>query len=138
MSPCIENAIHWPSGLHAGSLGPVVTSGNRCRSTRSEKPKRDGPASRTTPAIASATIPAVARVRVMTRWIIPVIAAAALAQTPASPLLNPEAPQFKTPAPAVCVVRLETTKGNIDIEVTRDWAPRSADRFINLVRAGYY
>ena len=43
-----------------------------------------------------------------------------------------------TPAPAVCVVRLETTKGPLDIEVTRDWAPRGADRFVALARHGYY
>lgn len=53
-------------------------------------------------------------------------------------LLRPDAPEFSQPAPAVCVVRLETTKGNIDIEVTRDWGPRGADRFVNLVRQGYY
>jgi cyclophilin family peptidyl-prolyl cis-trans isomerase len=53
-------------------------------------------------------------------------------------LLDPEAVEFKTPAPAVCVVRLETSKGNIDIEVTRDWAPIGADRFVALVRHGYY
>lgn len=53
-------------------------------------------------------------------------------------LFNPDAPEFTEPAPAVCNVRLETTKGNIDIEVTREWAPRGADRFVSLVRAGYY
>ena len=42
------------------------------------------------------------------------------------------------PAPARSVVRLETSKGIIDIEVTRAWAPRGADRFIALVRQGYY
>jgi cyclophilin family peptidyl-prolyl cis-trans isomerase len=41
-------------------------------------------------------------------------------------------------APDVCIVRLETTKGNVDIEVTRDWAPLGADRFVSLVRQGYY
>lgn len=35
-------------------------------------------------------------------------------------------------------MRFETTKGNIDIEVTRDWSPLGADRFVNLVRHGYY
>src|SRR5262245_2131400 len=50
MSPCIENAIHLPSGLHVGSDGPVVTSGNKCRSTRSENPNREGPASSAAPA----------------------------------------------------------------------------------------
>jgi cyclophilin family peptidyl-prolyl cis-trans isomerase len=53
-------------------------------------------------------------------------------------LLTPDAPEFARPAPAVSVVRLETTKGDIDIEVTRDWGPRGADRFVSLVRAGYY
>jgi cyclophilin family peptidyl-prolyl cis-trans isomerase len=33
---------------------------------------------------------------------------------------------------------LETTKGPITIEVHRDWSPHGADRFYNLIRAGYY
>lgn len=53
-------------------------------------------------------------------------------------LLTPDAPEFQQSAPAVCVVRLETTKGAVDIEVTRAWAPLGADRFVNLVRQGYY
>jgi cyclophilin family peptidyl-prolyl cis-trans isomerase len=53
-------------------------------------------------------------------------------------LLNPDAAEFKAAAPAVSVVRLETSKGNIDIEVTRAWAPIGADRFVALVRHGYY
>jgi len=36
------------------------------------------------------------------------------------------------------VVRFDTTKGSIVIEVHRDWAPRGADRFHELVAAGYY
>jgi peptidyl-prolyl cis-trans isomerase A (cyclophilin A) len=36
------------------------------------------------------------------------------------------------------VARLETTKGAIRIQVVREWAPRGADRFYNLVKAGYY
>jgi peptidyl-prolyl cis-trans isomerase A (cyclophilin A) len=35
-------------------------------------------------------------------------------------------------------VRLDTTKGPIVIEVHRDWAPRAADRFYELVRARYF
>ena len=53
-------------------------------------------------------------------------------------LLRPDAPEFSTPAPALSTVRLETSKGVVDIEVTREWAPRGADRFIALVRHGYY
>jgi peptidyl-prolyl cis-trans isomerase A (cyclophilin A) len=41
-------------------------------------------------------------------------------------------------APAQFRARFETTKGAFVIEVTRAWAPRGADRFYNLVRAGYY
>src|ERR1044071_3569842 len=53
MSPRIENAIHLPSGLHAGSSGPEDTAGNMCRSSRSEWPYRFGratTAARVTPA----------------------------------------------------------------------------------------
>ena len=53
-------------------------------------------------------------------------------------LLTPDSPEFTKPAPDVCIVRLDTTKGNIDIEVTRAWSPLGADRFVNLVRHGYY
>ena len=61
-------------------------------------------------------------------------------QTPANraALLTPESPEFTRPAPDRCVVRLDTNKGNVDIEVTRAWAPIGADRFVNLVRHGYY
>lgn len=41
-------------------------------------------------------------------------------------------------APATFRARFETTKGAFVVEVTRAWAPRGADRFYNLVRAGYY
>ena len=53
-------------------------------------------------------------------------------------LVNPDAPEFRTPAAARTVVRLQTSKGDIVLEVQRDWAPLGADRFISLVRAGYY
>jgi cyclophilin family peptidyl-prolyl cis-trans isomerase len=41
-------------------------------------------------------------------------------------------------APAISRVRLDTTKGRIVIEVQRDWAPHGADRFYELVTAGYF
>ena len=76
----------------------------------------------------------------MTRVLTAMLAVVAL--TPQSVnralLVNPDAPEFTQPAPDRSVIRLETTKGNIDIEVTRAWAPRGADRFYNLVRHGYY
>jgi homoserine O-acetyltransferase len=64
--------------------------------------------------------------------------ACALALAQADGLLNPRSPEFSTPAPARSVITLVTTKGDVDITVTRDWAPRSADRFYNLARLGYY
>jgi peptidyl-prolyl cis-trans isomerase A (cyclophilin A) len=41
-------------------------------------------------------------------------------------------------APESYRVKLETTKGDVVIEVTRSWAPNAADRFYNLVKIGYY
>lgn len=41
-------------------------------------------------------------------------------------------------APAVFRVRFETTKGPFVVEVTRDWAPKGADRFHQLVHDGFY
>jgi peptidyl-prolyl cis-trans isomerase A (cyclophilin A) len=67
-----------------------------------------------------------------------VMLAAQLAPAQRRLLLNPGAPEFTQPAPDKAVVRLETNKGHIDIEVTRAWSPLGADRFVNLVRHGYY
>jgi cyclophilin family peptidyl-prolyl cis-trans isomerase len=53
-------------------------------------------------------------------------------------LLHPDAQEFTAHAPARSIVRLDTSKGIVDIEVTRDWSPLGADRFVNLVRYGYY
>ena len=57
----------------------------------------------------------------------------ALAQ---SPLSNPAA--LREQAPAVYKARFDTSKGVFVIEVTRDWAPKAADRFYNLVKYGFY
>jgi cyclophilin family peptidyl-prolyl cis-trans isomerase len=53
-------------------------------------------------------------------------------------LLSPDAPEMNQRAPDLFKVRLETSKGNIIIEVHRDWSPHGVDHFYNLVRAGYY
>ena len=53
-------------------------------------------------------------------------------------LLRPDAPEFSQPAPERSVIRFETSKGNVVMEVRRDWAPLGAARFVNLVRYGYY
>jgi len=35
-------------------------------------------------------------------------------------------------------VRMETSRGEVVVQVTRAWAPRGADRFYNLVKNGFY
>jgi cyclophilin family peptidyl-prolyl cis-trans isomerase len=59
-------------------------------------------------------------------------------QTHRDLLLHPDAKEFAAHAPFRSIVRLDTSKGIVDIEVTRDWSPLGADRFVNLVRYGYY
>lgn len=58
------------------------------------------------------------------------------AATTRSPLLRPQ--DFDETAPAQYRVTLETTEGDVVIQVHRDWAPLGADRFYNLVRGGFY
>jgi homoserine O-acetyltransferase len=53
-------------------------------------------------------------------------------------LLDPQHPFWRAAAPRVFQVEFETTKGVFVIEVHREWAPRGADRFYNLVRAGFF
>jgi peptidyl-prolyl cis-trans isomerase A (cyclophilin A) len=63
-----------------------------------------------------------------------VAAGAASASGPS--LLHPASLHAK--APAVFRARFATTKGPFVVTVHRKWAPRGADRFYNLVRAGFY
>jgi peptidyl-prolyl cis-trans isomerase A (cyclophilin A) len=51
-------------------------------------------------------------------------------------LLEPSSLNAK--APALFRARLNTSKGPVVIEVTRAWSPHGADRFYNLVRAGFF
>jgi cyclophilin family peptidyl-prolyl cis-trans isomerase len=53
-------------------------------------------------------------------------------------LFDPSAPEMNRRAPDSFRVRLETSKGIIVLQILRDWAPHGADRFYNLVRAGYF
>jgi peptidyl-prolyl cis-trans isomerase A (cyclophilin A) len=66
----------------------------------------------------------------------PATKAATKAPTTVGNLLEPST--LKATAPALFQVKLTTTKGDIVIEVHRDWAPRGADRIYNLVRAGFF
>jgi peptidyl-prolyl cis-trans isomerase A (cyclophilin A) len=60
------------------------------------------------------------------------------AQTPAAKpnLKNPAA--MKEQAPPVYKAKFETSAGTFVVEVHRDWAPKGADRFYNLVKNGFY
>lgn len=53
-------------------------------------------------------------------------------------LQNPNDPFWQNHAPAQYRVRMQTSRGAFVLEVHRDWAPIGADRFYNLVRAGFY
>lgn len=44
----------------------------------------------------------------------------------------------KETAPSNFVARFETSKGNFDIEVTRDWSPQAADRLHQLLTHHFY
>jgi len=72
----------------------------------------------------------------------PAKAAPATAKT--APKAAAKAPNLLDPstmnasAPSVYVVRLDTTKGPVEIRVTKAWAPNGANRFYNLVRAGFF
>ena len=53
-------------------------------------------------------------------------------------LMEPAGDEMKTEAPQEYAVTFETTAGNFVLTVYRDWAPRGADRFYNLVTNGFY
>jgi len=53
-------------------------------------------------------------------------------------LLDPNSSFWETPAPRAFEARVETSKGTFVLSIERDWAPRGADRFYNLARAGFY
>ena len=57
---------------------------------------------------------------------------------PHAALLDPAGDYWKQNGPAVYQVKVATTQGSFTIETHRDWAPRGADRFYQLVRAGFY
>ncbi|MEO0586813.1 MAG: peptidylprolyl isomerase [Planctomycetota bacterium] len=62
--------------------------------------------------------------------------------TPAVPdkalLMNPNDPAFKENAPQTSTITVKTTRGDVTIELYRDWAPQGVDRFYNLASAGYF
>jgi len=57
---------------------------------------------------------------------------------PHAMLLDPRNGYWAGAAPARFDVKIATSQGDFTIEAHRDWAPHGADRFYNLVRAGFY
>jgi homoserine O-acetyltransferase/O-succinyltransferase len=53
-------------------------------------------------------------------------------------LVHPRDGFWAESAPAVFRVKMATSSGDFTIEAHREWAPRGADRFYNLVRAGFF
>lgn len=69
------------------------------------------------------------------------LAAAVVAAIPAvvagqASLKNPAS--LKETAPATYKAEFDTSAGRFVVEVHRDWAPKGADRFYNLVKNGFY
>src|SRR5262245_44456159 len=62
----------------------------------------------------------------------------------AATVLFGQAEKLKSPAalteqaPATYKVDFDTSKGKFVVQVHRDWAPRGADRFYNLVKNGFF
>ena len=54
------------------------------------------------------------------------------------PLLDPQSPAMNQTAPAAYKVLFSTSKGDFTIDVNREWAPKGADRFYNLVKNGFF
>ncbi|HKC62563.1 MAG TPA: peptidylprolyl isomerase, partial [Pyrinomonadaceae bacterium] len=52
--------------------------------------------------------------------------------------MNPQHKFWSQKAPGTFRVKIETSKGDFVIEIHRDWSPHGADRFYNLVRAGFF
>jgi homoserine O-acetyltransferase len=72
------------------------------------------------------------------RWIISILFLFVQGAGNRALLLKPDAQEMNRRAPELFAVRLETSKGNVLIEVHRQWSPNGVDHFYNLVRAGYY
>jgi cyclophilin family peptidyl-prolyl cis-trans isomerase len=64
--------------------------------------------------------------------------AAATVPPPATRPAQPAPAKVPLKDPNVFTVRFETTKGNIDIECHKDWAPLGTARFRELVESGYF
>jgi cyclophilin family peptidyl-prolyl cis-trans isomerase len=53
-------------------------------------------------------------------------------------LRNPASTFWKAKAPDTVTADMETSRGQVTLQLIRDWAPNGVDRFYNLARAGYF
>lgn len=68
------------------------------------------------------------------KWILILLAVICFSYADSTPTTK----RLNETAPAIFTARFETTQGDVDIEVTRKWSPKAADRFYALIRSGYY
>jgi peptidyl-prolyl cis-trans isomerase A (cyclophilin A) len=59
-------------------------------------------------------------------------------QETSTQLLQPDQAELNKKAPEKYQAKFETTKGDIVIEVYRDWSPKGADRLYFLIKNGFY
>ena len=52
--------------------------------------------------------------------------------------LPDESRKLRATAPETYKVKFVTTKGDVIVQVNRAWSPKGADRFYNLVKAGFF
>ncbi len=77
----------------------------------------------------------------MSRWLLAGALAMMLAGCSSAPpeaKKTADAPKPPAEPPAAYKVRFDTTKGPFVLEVTREWAPKGADRFYKLVTDKFY
>lgn len=81
---------------------------------------------------------------IMSLLVCTTLAVPALAQSKKQAQTPPATPSLDSPskhtakAPDNFSVNFETTQGNFTLAITRKWSPLGADRFYNLVRAGFF
>lgn len=70
--------------------------------------------------------------------LLPILLAAGCSTAPPKKEEPKQAAAKRTQSPGTYLARLETSKGDIEIQVTRALAPRGADRFYELIADGFY